>query len=100
MKINEANNIDYVIKQAEDIIFSHYYTYSAFEGKYINKQCHPIVNVFNFVDLLISKSFDTYNQILNEMYSHERLGGDLLTCGDYNVLRIKLLNNEIVSYDF
>lgn len=99
-KDDENSSIDNILKSLEKTFMSIDYNYYAAECEYENISCHPVALIFNFIEIMVLKKYESVSEIYDEMSLHETLGGDMLTVGDYNALRIVLLNNETVDFDF
>lgn len=92
-------NIEDLFNGMENTFLSYCYSYYAFEGEYLHIRCNPILIVFNFIDLMILKKYETQFEIESVMSCSERLGADILTSKEYDVVKVILPNNKVKSFD-
>lgn len=94
---SNINNVDAFIKHYSEQFMSTTYSYYAFNDEYFTVTCHPIVLIFNWIDLIIKKTYISQNEINELMYTNEILGGDMITSDPDHELNIILQTNEVVK---
>ena len=95
---DKTEKIDEIISKAAKSSLEVCYTYYAFEGEYLEIFCHPVVLFFNFICIMTKYTWESQEEIYDQMSMSEILGGDILTSGTYNTLQIKLLNGKTISF--
>ena len=72
--------------------------YNRLMAYYLTVTAHPVVIIFNFIDLMVKETWDNTYEMEQAMSCYEILGGDLLTAGDCSSLDIVLCTNERLSF--